>query len=104
MQPHGLPNAVRYCTRAPLKGPDPWRELVIASFAGAFGLALWGCDLGSINFSSNFRYDSKFANPSLTASATEALIGVEFREESLAVIWRRLRGRADPNDRRLLKE
>ncbi len=47
------------------------RQMVVVMFAGAFGLALWGCDIGSISFSARFRYEFKFANPALTASAED---------------------------------
>jgi len=50
------------------------RQIVFVAFAGAFGLALWGCDLGSISFSVKYRYDFKFANPGLTASLEDPTV------------------------------
>ena len=50
------------------------RQMVLVMFTGAFGLALWGCDIGSISFTSRFRYEFKFANPALTASAEDGTV------------------------------
>ncbi len=76
------------------------RELVMVSFVGAFGLALWGCDLGSINFSAKFRYEFRFANPSLTASAEDETVplvqlengtGTFFVDRYLSEYWEYIR-------------
>ena len=50
------------------------RQLVIAAFTGAFGLFLWGCDLGTISYSAKYRYDFVFANAALTASLDDATV------------------------------
>jgi len=47
------------------------RRIVAAMFAGAFGLALWGCDPGWISFTARYRYELRFGNPALTASAED---------------------------------
>ncbi len=36
------------------------------------GVVVWGCDISAISFSASFRYEFRFANPALTASAQDA--------------------------------
>lgn len=80
------------------------REVLTVSLAAAFGLALWGCDLASINFSSKFRYEFRFGNPSLTASAEDATAplvqlengtGVVFVDRYVSEFWEYIRDAED---------
>jgi len=50
-------------------------------------LALWGCDLGSISLSSKFRYEFKFANPSLTASAEDPTVPLVQLEDGTGTVY-----------------
>lgn len=50
------------------------RRVLVLTAAGAAGLVFWGCDLASINFTARFRYEFRFANPDLTASAEDLTV------------------------------
>lgn len=47
------------------------RQVAMVASVGAFGLVLWGCDIGTINFSLKYRYDFTLTNPALMASLTD---------------------------------
>lgn len=57
------------------------RQVVIVAFAGAFGLAFWGCDLSTISYSAKYRYEFRFANAALTASLEDPTVPLVQLEE-----------------------
>ncbi len=80
------------------------RQMVLVAFAGAFGLALWGCDLGFINLSAKYRYEFKFTDPALTASLEDPTVplvhlqngtGTVFIDRYRAEFWEYIRDAED---------
>jgi hypothetical protein len=80
------------------------RQWVTVAVAGAFGLALWGCDLGSISWSAKYRYDFMFTNPALTASLDDATVplvqfengtGTVFIDRYRSEYWQYIRDEED---------
>ncbi len=80
------------------------RQLVIVAFTGAFGMALWGCDIGFISVSAKYRYEFKFTNAALTASLEDPTVpmvhfkdgtGTIFIDRYRAEFWEYIRDAED---------